>query len=159
MNRDPLFHVNPDLPPVSNIHRALGTGQCQSDGTLRNISITLESGGDPIKIPGPVRLFSNPPVAWNYAAKEPFASRIELVSGFGEPAVYSVAQAKVADDYLNHEDPDAVRGRNIPIDGQPKSGGSGCSLAAGAGSGAAGLFLLVVGLLAGRRRRRRPTRW
>src|SRR5205807_1015038 len=37
MTRDPLFHINPDLPTVSNLHRALGTGECSSDGTISNI--------------------------------------------------------------------------------------------------------------------------
>jgi hypothetical protein len=153
MTRDPLFHINPDLPTVSNVHRALGSAQCATDGTISNISLTLESGGDPIKIPGPFPLY-NPPQTWNYAAMEPSAARIELVSAFGAPAVYSKAQAQVADKYLDMEEPDMVRGRNIPIDGlSPKSGGSACSFGGGA-SGALGVGLAAVALIAFRRRRR-----
>jgi hypothetical protein len=153
MNRDPLFHVNPDLPPVSNVHRALGSAECSTNGNVSNISLTLESGGDPIKIPGPFPLYSPPPI-WNYAPKEPSASRIELVSAFGEPAIYSKAQAQVADMYLNQEEPDMVRGRKIPIGGvEPKTSSSACSFGGGP-SGAAGLGLALVALMAFRRRRR-----
>jgi len=155
MNRDPLFHVNPDLPNVSNIHRALGSGECSSDGTVSNITLVLESGGDPIKLPGPWTRFGQPVMPWNFAAREPAASRIELVSAFGQPAVYSAAQAKVADKYLDHEDPDAVRGRNIPVEGvTPKASSSGCSFATGGAAGFGALALVGLGLLASRRRRR-----
>jgi hypothetical protein len=153
MNRDPLFHINPDLPPVSNVHRALGSGECSSNGTASNIKLVLESGGDPISIPGPVQLFG-PPQPWTYAAQEPAASRIELVSSFGEPAIYSKAQAQVADGYLNHEEPDMVRGRNIPIDGVGKAASSSSCSFGGGLSGAAGLGLAAVALMAFRRRRR-----
>ncbi|HXU82567.1 MAG TPA: DUF2330 domain-containing protein [Polyangia bacterium] len=155
MNRDPLFHVNPDLPAVSNIHRALGSGECSADGMVRNIKLVLESGGDPILIPGPIQLFGTPP-PWNFAAKEPSALRIELVGDLGMPSTYSRAQALVADKYLDKEEPEAVRGRQIPIDGTmpgPSSSGSSCSFGGGV-SGAVGLGLAAVAVLVFRRRRR-----
>jgi hypothetical protein len=154
MNRDPIFHVNPDLPEVSNIHRATGTGTCSTtDGSISNIVLTLASGGEPIKIPGPWGRFNQPVMPWNFAVKEPAAARIELVSDFGQPTVYSVAQAKVADQYLNSEDPEAVRGRNIPIEGvAPKPKSSGCSFGAGAG-GFGALTIAALALLVRRRRR------
>jgi hypothetical protein len=155
MNRDPLFHVNPDLPPVSNIHRALGSGECSTNGTVTNVKLVLESGGDPILIPGPIQLFGQAGM-WNFAAKEPFAARIELVGDNGEASVYSKAQAQVADKYLDHEDPEAVRGRNIAVDGTtpgPKTGGSSCSFGGGLG-GAAGMGLAIAALLVSRKRRK-----
>jgi MYXO-CTERM domain-containing protein len=153
MTRDPLFHLNPDLPAVSNIHKATGTGECQTDGTVRNVKLTLASGGEPISIPGPIQFYGNNQ-PWNYAAAEPSAARIELVSAFGQPAVYTRGQALVADKYLDQEDPDTVRGRNIPIEGQPKpDSDSTCSFGRGAGSGAGALLLVGLALLLGRRRR------
>jgi MYXO-CTERM domain-containing protein len=154
MTRDPLFHVNQDLPPVSNIHRALGSAECSTNGTLSNIKITLESTGEQILLPGPLQLYGSPP--WNYAAKEPSASRIELVGEKGDASVYSRAQAQVADKYLDMEEPEAVRGRRIPVDGvgvaNPTKSSSSCSFGGGA-SGALGFGLAVVALIAFRRRR------
>ena len=155
MNRDPLFHVNPDLPDVSNIHRATGTGECQMDGSIRNIVLKLANGGEDITIPGPWGRYGQPVMPWNYALKEPAAARIELVSGFGQPTVYSVGQAKVADQYLDHEEPDAVRGRNIPIEGVvPKAKSSGCTFASEGTAGFGALALVGLAVLAARRRPR-----
>jgi MYXO-CTERM domain-containing protein len=153
MNRDPLFHLNPDLPPVSNIHKATATGECNTDGTIRNVKLTIPGGGAPISIPGPIQFYGNPQ-PWNYAVAEPYAARIELVSAFGEPAVYTKGQALVADKYLDQEDPDAVRGRNIPIEGQPSQAGSDCSFGRDSRSGAGAVALIALALFLGRRRRR-----
>lgn len=156
MNRDPFFHENPDLPAVSNIHRAQGRAECGLDGTIKNITITLESGGPPIQIPGPIRQFG-PPSPWQVGATEPFASRIELVGNNGAPTVYSVAQAKVADQYLDKEDPEAVRTRRIVGESPPVKAGSSnafCSFGPGL-AGASGLALALLPLLIVRRRRRR----
>jgi MYXO-CTERM domain-containing protein len=87
---------------------------------------------------------------WNYALKEPSASRIELVSGFGEPAIYSKAQAEAADKLLDSQDPDRVREMIPPT---PKAKSSGCSFGGGAG-GAVGLGLAAVAFVAFRRRRK-----
>ena len=117
---------------------------------------------------------------WLYAADEPAARRISLHGTSGTPQVYSRAQAKMADMYLNTESPEAVRLRNIPGASDPTPPGStpdpnvppftgtgtpatgpgktsssgGCAVAGGSG-GMAALVLLVAGVGVLRRRRRR----
>ena len=60
----------------------------------------------------------------------------------------------MADQYLDKEEPDAVRGRNIPIDGTAKATSGGvCSFGPGAGSGVGAVLLMGLAFLFGRRRR------
>jgi MYXO-CTERM domain-containing protein len=154
MTRDPFFLINAKLPAVSNLHRAKGTGTCLGDGSIKDITLTLEDG-EQLMIPGTYRRFVTPPPVWAGGTGEAAARRIELVSSFGDPAVYNGPQARLADHYLDTETPEAVRARRIPIDGVEggSAGGGGCSVAGGGAMGAVGL-LLVVALVAVRRRRR-----
>jgi hypothetical protein len=152
MTRDPFFHLNAKLPPVSNVHTAKGTGVCTSDGFIKDIVLTLKDGAQ-IMIPGPIRRFGSPPAPWVGGAGEDAARRIELVSTFGEPVVYNRAQAALADKYLDKETPEAVRVRRIPINGKELTPSAGCSVG---GTVAVGplLLMMVGGVLLARRRRR-----
>ncbi len=156
MTRDPLFHMNPDLPPVSNVHTARGTGTCSADGQLQNIMLTLP-GGDRILLDQPWRPYSSNTM-WTYAASESAARTIELVGTSGKPIRYTRAQAKVADVYLDKESPELVRGR-VPagLISMPASTSGGCRVTGRADS-ADPLVLLLLSALVGaviRERRRR----
>jgi MYXO-CTERM domain-containing protein len=168
MTRDPLFQFNGDLKSVSNNHRALATGTCGDDGAFHDVSLIFENG-DRLDITGPVKPYGGLP--WAYGAGEPAARRIDLAGTTGAPTVYSRAQTKLADGYLDSETPEAVRTRTIPGDpdpvppttpvtptiprtipkSTPSSGG--CSMAASGGT-AAPLVLLGLGIFIARRRRR-----
>jgi hypothetical protein len=161
MTRDPLFQFNADLKSVSNNHRALATATCTSDGSFKDVTLVFENG-DMMDIPGLVRPYGGLP--WTYAASEPAAFRIALQGTSGVPArFYSRAQAKVADDLLNKEPPEAVRGRNLadlpapmPTRTTAPASSGGCTVG-GAGGGAAAAFL-VIGLAMGMVRRRHARR-
>jgi Uncharacterized protein conserved in bacteria (DUF2330) len=174
MTRDPLFQFNTDLRTVSNIHRALASGVCGSDGSYQDLTLTFENG-EQLMIKGPVKPFGG--TGWPYAAAEPAARRISLIGRTGQPEVYSRAQAKVADAFLDYETPEAVRARSIPGGAEPgmpipgptgpggppgppgppgSAGprGGGCSLSGGGGSATA-LALMLATMASLRRRRRR----
>ncbi len=177
MTRDPLFHFNKDMPMVSNIHRALATGSCGSDGLFHDVKLIFENQ-ESVTLPQPVRPFGPQPAPWTYAMAEPAAYRISLAGPVGEPTVYTRGQAKIVDGYLDTEAPESVRVRKIAaapnpmLPGSGDAGGgpvsdsmaSGCACTAGAGhSGGAGgtatgLALGLVALVAGRRRNRNRVR-
>jgi MYXO-CTERM domain-containing protein len=159
MTRDPLFQFNADLKTVSNYHRALATGVCNSDGSYGDLTLTFENG-EQLQIKGPVQPFGGP--IWAHGAGELAARRIALIGRTGEPMVYSSAQARAADRYLNDETPEAVRARTIPgapDPGQPvvpRAGGGGCSTGGEGRPVALALLLAAAALLrSGRRRRSR----
>jgi MYXO-CTERM domain-containing protein len=160
MTRDPLFQFNGDLKTVSNEHHAVASGTCGADHQFHDVTLTFENG-DTLKLPGVVT--SYPPTPWTYGAGEPSARQISLAGQSGASAVYSRAQAVVADGYLDKETPEAVRARTIPGPPDPTPGakssisygdGGGCSLGAG-GSAVAPVAVLGLVLLFLRRQRRR----
>jgi uncharacterized protein (TIGR03382 family) len=147
MTRDPLFHFNPDLPSVSNVHNAKAVGgTCRDDGTVANLVVELPTGE---RIGGPA---SRGLPTWLPQRVPPAASRIELVGPSGAPTVYSSAQAQLVDQALDRETAEAVRMRPAPV--VVRATGGGCSAAGGhAPAPLAALAVLVVAL-GGRRRTR-----
>ncbi len=155
MNRDPLFHMNPDLPDVSNVHTASGKAECGDDGQVAKIVITLESG-ETVEIPGPFDNWWSVPVA-DYAPNEPAAARIELVGATGEPTLVDPTKARQVDGRLDKSTPIQVISELEPFTppATPGPGGTAKSTGGCAGGAAGGLGLALAGLaLAGLRRRR-----
>ncbi len=183
MTRDPLFDFNPDLKPVSNIHTAQGTGTCGTDGRVSNATLTFE-GGEKVTIAESFLPYQ-PPVTLAFAQGQPAAARVQLIGPTGAPINITRARIKVYDQRLDTMDVAAVRalakaeeqpeptvnkdggtvdaaadgltlgeaGGPVPAGGADKS--SGCSCTVGRGSDGGGSFLLLVGLLALVRARRR----
>ena len=131
MNRDPLFHLNPDLPNVSNVHMAKVSGMCSnSNGQIKNLKLTLEDGQ--VLDLGDTALFNGGP--WKFETKLPRAKSIELVGASGQTVRLKRTEVKRIDEELNKELPEVVRqrilanGDNIPPGPiVTDSGDSGCS--------------------------------
>ncbi len=162
MTRDPLFHMNPDLPKVSNIHTAQGTADCSSDGLMKNIVLTLP-GGDKIALDEAWRPYDTTH-RWKFADAESAARTIALVGPKGMPVRYTRQQAKAADMFLDRETPAAVRGR-LPADlnQQPAAAASGgwCAVASRRSEsvpGGAATLVLAAALALAARRPQRMTR-
>jgi len=163
MSRDPLFHLNPEMPPVSNIHTAKFYGQCGNDGTITEAKVELPDG-EVLNLPGSVRLYGGDYV-WPYAKRIPAAKRISLVGASGPPVYLAKSQTAAIDMMLNNEDPTSVRGKVIVVPGTDKNSvpesaetnlDSSGGLCAVGGSGGNGLvvFLAFVGLVLRLRKRR-----
>ena len=61
MSRDPIFLTNPDLPTVSNVHRAVSKPYCEGDtNKLEKVVITLEDGSQ-LTYGGPFNDWETPP--------------------------------------------------------------------------------------------------
>jgi MYXO-CTERM domain-containing protein len=153
MTRDPVFVLNPELPDVSNVHRAKAYGMCQSDGTIANLLLQLEDGRV-MGIDGNTRFYGgNTP--WPYSAG-PAALRVELVGSTGQPVAVQPADVVAIDRALDSMPSSAVRGM-VP-GAAPTSTADGCNCRAGQpdrGVAATGLGL-ALGLLGIATRRRRP---
>jgi MYXO-CTERM domain-containing protein len=159
MNRDPLFHLNRDLPTVDNVHVAKASGMCGSDGLFHNVKLTFDDG-QTLSLDGPVQPWRNPgATTWTYAQAEPAAMQIALIGPSGGPTVITKGQALAADQMLMRgETPETIRRSHIPdpmnpttVNGGTSSGG--CSV----GGAGGGVGLLALAALAGvviRRRRR-----
>ena len=110
MTRDPLFHFNAELPPVSNVHMAKAVGGVCSGGSLTAMILELEDGsrialdGAPTTRPYP---FEGRPV--EAAGTGPAAARIQLVGTRGSPTSYGIQQAFTVDQALDRDHPDLVR--------------------------------------------------
>jgi Uncharacterized protein conserved in bacteria (DUF2330) len=163
MSRDPLFHLNPEMPPVSNIHVAKFYGQCGTNGMITEAKVELPDG-EILKLPDGVRLFGGDTV-WPFATRIPAAKRISLVGAMGPPVYLAKSQTSAIDMMLNSEDPTSVRGRVIVVPGTDKTSmpenaetnlDSSGGLCAVGGSGGNGLvtFLALVGLVLRLRKRR-----
>lgn len=155
MNRDPLFLLNPDLPPVSNVHTAKVGGMCGNDGVVKNLTLTLEDGQ--VLSLGDTRLFDGT-VTWKYEEQLPRAKRIQLVGATGQAVTIKRTEVKRIDQELNKELPEVVRSRAI-ADGaiEPAvpvaSDDSGCNFSGRAGTPSL-LALLALAALVARRARR-----
>lgn len=157
MTRDPLFVLNNELSPVSNVHIAKAYGQCRNDGTVSNLQLELEDG-QIIALPGISRFYGNP-VEWTFAKEAPAAKRIELVGKHGQPLVIKRTQIAAVDRALNASPPEVVRMMPAvgeePTDAGKTTGGGGCAVAAGSAAAGAGWVSGLLGLLAFGLRRRR----
>ncbi len=105
MTRDPLFSQRSDLPTVSNVFTATGTGHCV-DGLLHDATVTLPSG-ERVGFAKPFTIF-NPP-AWTAAANEPDAEHIAFLAPQQPPAYLTLTQAAVADGLLQTMAPETLR--------------------------------------------------
>jgi MYXO-CTERM domain-containing protein len=153
MTRDPLFHFNAELPPVSNVHMAKAVGGVCSSGSLTKMILELEDGSR-IALDGAVTTrpypFEGRPV--EAAGSGPAAARIQLVGSRGSPASYGTQEAFTVDQALDRDHPDLVREMHPGLAGRS----SGCAVGGGgtvAPLALAGLAALLA--LARRRRRRR----
>jgi hypothetical protein len=84
MTRDPIFLFNPDLPNVSNIHRAIGKPFCK-EGTneVEKVVISLEDGTK-LEYEGPFK-FSEPPQLVDDGALGGAAAAVERMYVSGPP--------------------------------------------------------------------------
>ena len=154
MTRDPFFAFNPELGDVSNIHQATGTGTCdQESGTISNVVITLENG-ETITIEGEVPLWGGT-LAEDYAAAEPAASKIELLSESGPGQPVARSRAGEVDQRLDTEDPSIVASdlEAGVHDETPSGSGGGSSGCQGGGAPPFGFALLALFALVFIRRR------
>jgi hypothetical protein len=156
MTRDPIFTVNKTLPDVSNNHVAKGYGECQTDGSVKDLKLELEDGR--ILFVGDVAhlYYGNTP--WTYGASLPAASRIELVGPDGAPLPVAQADVSTIDHVLDTVTPEIARTMVPPVTPHETGGSGGCGCSLGAGAGGLGLGLGVAGALAiavARRRRAR----
>ena len=154
MTRDPFFAFNPELGDVSNIHQATGTGTCdQESGTISNVVITLENG-ETITIEGEVPLWGGA-LAEDYAADEPAASKIELLSESGPGQPVARSRAGEVDQRLDTEDPSIVASdlEAGVHDETPSGSGGGSSGCQGGGAPPFGFALLALFALVFIRRR------
>jgi MYXO-CTERM domain-containing protein len=150
MTRDPLFHFNPDLPPVSNVHMARAVfGTCSGGPAVLELEDGTRIGleGSELIAARPLRFGSRP---IERAGSGPAAASIQLVGSQGAPAVYGTQQAFTVDQALDKDSPELVREMHPPT--RP-SQSSGCSLAGGSTHAPLALVALA-GLLLLRRRRR-----
>ena len=109
MTRDPFFAFNPELEDVSNIHQASASGDCDPDtGTVSNVMITLENG-ETITIEGEVQMWGGGALPEDYAADEPAASKIMLMSESGPGQEVGRSRAGELDSRLDSEDPSMVQ--------------------------------------------------
>ena len=156
MTRDPIFALNGDLPDVSNVHVAKASGACQTDGTVKNLSLLLEDG-QTLSLTGVTTLYSNGP--WPYAGGSA-VRQIELVGPSGPPVTVLASDVARLDTALDSLPPKMVRDMAAQSSATTAAGGdTGCgcalsplepaSLASLAAAAAAGLFLSA------RRRRQR----
>jgi MYXO-CTERM domain-containing protein len=149
MTRDPLFHFNPDLPPVSNVHMARAVlGTCGGGPSVLELEDGTRIGleGSEVIAARPLP-FQGRPI--ERAGSGPAAASIQLVGSHGAPTVYGVQQAFTVDQALDKDLPELVREMHPPA----RSQSSGCSLAGGFATAPLALFA-VAGLLLLRRRRR-----
>jgi hypothetical protein len=166
MTRDPLFHLNPDMPDVSNLHVAKAAGMCLDDGKIAEFRLTLEDG-EVLEFPEPINRFGQ---AWPFADKVPAAKRLSLVGTTGKPIYIKRAEVQAIDQMLNFMPVSVVRGRVVPDSTQdpetnkpgvitpegPKgqAAGGGCAVARGTES-PAWAALAMLGLVAALGSRRR----
>jgi uncharacterized protein (TIGR03382 family) len=151
MTRDPLFDFNPDLPQVDNVHTAVGTGACNRDGRLSNVSLALPNG-ETLKVPGLVSPFGGS-VDMGFTDPLPAAARVELVGPSGAPVEVARQKIKLIDEALDTVDPRLARELARPDEPAPKSGGCASGGALGPAPGA--LSLVGLAALARLLRRRR----
>jgi hypothetical protein len=157
MTRDPIFVLNGDLPDVSNLHVAKASGVCQTDGTVRNLSLQLEDGRT-LPLDGVTSLLGNG--VWPYAGV-PAARSIELVGPSGAPVPVAASDVGRLDTALDTLPPQIVRGMAAQSTPTPMPGGGdggcGCTLSPRGPAGLASLALAAVAglFLAARRRRQR----
>jgi len=150
MTRDPLFHFNPDLPTVSNVHMARAVlGTCGGGPSVLELEDGTRIGleGSEVIAARPLP-FQGRPI--EPAGSGPAAASIQLVGSHGAPAVYGTQQAFTVDQALDKDLPELVREMHPPA---RTSQSSGCSLAGGAATAPLALVALA-GLLLLRRRRR-----
>ena len=107
MNRDPFFAFNPELEDVSNHRTASATATCTDDGTLTNVSITLENG-ETLTLEGEFDLWGGDDIGVDYAPDEAAAARIELLSETGPGQVVPRSAVKTIDERLNNENPEVI---------------------------------------------------
>jgi hypothetical protein len=142
MTRDPIFSFNSDLPDVSNIHVAKATGTCQTDGTIKNLVLTLEDGRM-LPIDGISRLY-NTTTPWPYAGGSAVKS-IELIGPTGPPVPVRASDVSHLDTALDSQSPQMVRAMAAQATvGGTGGGGCGCALSPLASAGL--MPLLSVGL-------------
>ena len=155
MTRDPLFHFNPHLPEVSNVHTAKAlAGKCEPDGSISDLVVELENGERAFY---PTSTMVNPfaPRPAPSAASQPAARRVQLVGPSGMPTNYTLAQAKLIDQALDRETPESVRANPPPGVNTGSSGLFGCALGPPAEASLAALLAVVgAALLLSTRRRR-----
>jgi MYXO-CTERM domain-containing protein len=107
MTRDPLFEFNRDLPSVSNLHVATGTGTCGTDGRISNATLTFDNG-DKLSFSETFYTYVGPPNT-SYMQGQPAASRISLVGPAGAPIPIAASAARMYDKQLDTMDPEIVR--------------------------------------------------
>ncbi len=149
MTRDPLFHFNPDLPTVSNVHTARAVlGSCSGGPSVLELEDGTRIALEGSSLVSPVCSRSRVGAS-NRAGSGPAAASIQLVSSHGAPAVYGTQQAFTVDQALDKDLPELVREMHPPT----RSQSSGCSVAGGSANAPLALVALA-GLLLLRRRRR-----
>jgi MYXO-CTERM domain-containing protein len=149
MTRDPLFHFNPDLPTVSNVHMARAVlGTCGGGPSVLELEDGTRIGLDGSEVIAARPLpFQGRPI--ERAGSGPAAASIQLVGSHGAPAVYGTQQAFTVDQALDKDLPELVREMHPPT----RTQSSGCSLAGGSAPAPLALVALAGVLLLRRRRR------
>ncbi|MEZ4269771.1 MAG: DUF2330 domain-containing protein [Myxococcota bacterium] len=156
MTRDPMFALNPELPDVSNVHRADAAGTCEDNGMIKDITITLSSG-ETIFIAGPINQWGGDYVFADPAPGEAAAARIEQLAATGAPTLVALGDVKATEAAIEAKDPtylslDGTKTvvtpppTTLPVGGTGVGGGVGC---AGGGNAGGGLpfALALAGLL------------
>lgn len=176
MNRDPFFTLSPNLPDVSNVHVAEGTGRCEG-GRILDGRLALPSG-DVIQFVSEISPFGGTP--WGVGQGEPSAEHIALTRPNQTPVFLTRAQAAHIDTLLMTKTaeeitsgdlgaapkdlptaggmPDARTGSNLDpgeagrappvvrVNGDGSPADAGCGCRVGGGGASAGASATLMGL-------------
>ena len=153
MVRDPIFQFNPDLPNVSNVHKATGHAICAPGKNEPEKVIVTLSDGTELSYKGPFYDYQNPPVLEGADAFGGEAKAVERMYTAGPPeAVKAVDVPKVEKEFdkitvglIVSETPNG--GKPVTTT-HPGTGTDSGSCAAGSGTPWTGIALLGLALFA-----------
>ena len=160
MTRDPIFLYNPDLPNVSNIHRAVGHATCKpgNNQDVQSVTVTLENGEE-IVYDGPFD-FNDAP-KWLDESVLGADGTVSRMYTSGAPEEVKASDVAAVDQQFDSitvgllvDDPPKTPSTPNTHSSDASSPSAGCTVSnRSAGSGLALVFFSAIGLLGLWRRR------